>query len=569
MSFNTGNNTLDSLVYSSWFGLHGSPVQLTYSFLTRSPGNATADDRNGFRAMSATQESAVRDALSKWSSVANITFTETVSNTGNLQFGTNNQGSDSSAYAYLPASGVTSLAMYTNTQNSYNSVFTPGTYGPTVLIHEIGHLLGLKHPGDYDSTGATTAGPFLPAATDNGDYTQMSYNHPTSWSINRTYATTPMLYDIQAMQYLYGANMSYHAGDDTYAFTSGSAPLCVWDAGGNNTFDFSACFGGTTINLNAGTFSETAYGLKNVSIAYGVTVQKAIAGSGGSTIYANDAGNTLVGGNGADVFHEGGGNDTISGGAGVDTVVFEGTFARYSITSTAAGLTVSGDGLDLLSGVETLRFDDRTVQVSDLAGALAGTAGNDRLTAPAGNVSIDGGAGLDTVVFGGNVSAYHVTANAGTVTVSGNGVTDLLVNVERLAFADGALALDTQTGTAGQVYRLYEATLERAPDAGGMGFWLAARDNGVPMESLAHSFIASPEFVGKYGNLDNSAFVQQLYRNVLDREPDPSGFAWHVANLDHGVSRETTVLNFSESPEFIASLVGQIPVGVAYTPFVG
>lgn len=566
MSLNTGNNTLDSLIYDSWFGVRGTPVNLTYGFLTRAPANGTADDRNGFRAMTPSQENAVRDALSKWSAVANVTFTQTVSNAGNLQFGANNQGTDSSAYAYLPASGVTSLAMYTNTQNSYNSVFTPGTYGPSVLIHEIGHLLGLKHPGDYDSTGATADGPFLPDATDNGDYTQMSYNHPTSWSVNRTYATTPMLYDIQAIQYLYGANMSYHAGDDTYAFTSGNAPLCVWDAGGNNTFDFSACFGGTTINLNAGTFSETAYGMKNVSIAYGVAVQKAIAGSGGATIYANDLGNTLVGGNGADVFYEGGGNDTIAGAAGNDTVVFEGAFARYAITSTAAGLTVSGDGLDLLTGIETLRFDDRTVLVSDLASAVAGTAGNDRLTAPAGNVSIDGGAGLDTVVFGGSVAGYRVTASAGTVTVSGNGVTDVLVNVERLAFADGALALDTQAGATGQVYRLYEATLERAPEAGGLGYYLAALDRGVPLQTLAQGFIASPEFAAKYGALDNTAFVTQLYRNVLDRQPDAGGLVFHVANLDHGLARATAVLNFSESPEFIASLVGTIPVAVFYTP---
>ncbi|WEF34601.1 M10 family metallopeptidase C-terminal domain-containing protein [Pseudoduganella chitinolytica] len=335
MSSNTGNNSLDSLVYGSWYGQLGTPVQLTYSFLTRAPVNASAEDRNGFVAMSATQQAAVRDALAKWASVTNLTFTETVRNTGNLQFGTNDQGDSSSAYAYLPEAGVSTLAMYTNNQDAYNSVFTPGTYGPAVLLHEIGHLLGLKHPGNYDSTGSTIDGPFLPEATDNGDYTQMSYNEPSSWAINRHYATTPMLYDIQAIQYLYGANMSWHAGTDVYTFTNSVAPQCIWDAGGDNTFDFSGCTGATIINLNAGSFSETAPGLNNVSIAYGVTVRTAIAGAGGATIYANDLGNVLRGGQGTDVFHEGGGNDTVDGGDGADTVVFEGTYAQHAVLRAA------------------------------------------------------------------------------------------------------------------------------------------------------------------------------------------------------------------------------------------
>jgi len=570
MSLATGNNAIDALVYNSWTGVAGASVTLTYSFLTRSPSGASADDRNGFRAMTEAQQGAVREALAKWAAVANVTFEQTASG-GNLQFGSNDQGRESSAYAYLPGLGVTSLAMYTNTQNAYNSVFTPGSYGPAVLVHEIGHLLGLKHPGDYDSTGGGSAGPFLPAATDNGDYTQMSYDQPTSWNVNRHYATTPMLYDIQAIQYLYGANTSWHAGDDVYAFAADATPQCIWDAGGNNTIDFSACTGATLINLNAGSFSETAPGLNNLSIAYGVAVHGAVGGSGGTTIFANDLGNLLRGGAGTDVFHEGGGNDTIDGGAGQDTVVFEGSFARYTVAASAAGVTVGGDGdgSDTLVGIELLQFADQVVRVADLAGAPGaapvGTAGNDRLAAPDASVTIDGGAGLDTVVFGGKVADYQLGRGAMGVTVSGNGIEDVLIGVERLAFADGGLALDLTDGGAGQLYRLYQATFDRAPDPGGLAYWLAHQEAGLALESIAASFVGSPEFVNANGRLDDAAYVTRLYQNVLGREPDEGGFAWHLNMLAHGVSRAQELLHFSESAELIAELAPTLPVGVLYT----
>lgn len=567
MSINTGNNSLDSLVYGAWYGGTGQPVRLTYSFLTRAPANASAEDRTGFGAMSGTQQAAVRDALAKWAGVANVTFTETIANMGNLQFGTNDQGDSSSAYAYLPEAGVSSLTMYTNNQDSYNSIFTPGTYGPSVLIHEIGHMLGLKHPGNYDSTGTTIDGPFLPAATDNGDYTQMSYNEPTSWAVNRHYATTPMLYDIQAIQYLYGANMSWHAGADVYTFTSSVAPQCIWDAGGANTFDFSACTGATIINLNAGTFSETAPGLQNISIAYGVAVTTAIAGAGSATIYANALGNSLIGGAGNDVFHEGAGSDIVRGGAGSDTVVFTSTYAHYLVSSSPSGVTVSGDGVDFLTDVETLRFSDRTIRVSELPQSLGGTVGDDRLVAPATNVIIDGGAGIDTVTFQGRAADYQLQKSTNGVTVSGSGVNDVLVNVERVQFSDRAMAVDLADGHGGQLYRLYEVAFDRTPDPSGLGFWLSALDRGVTLKSIAGSFITSPEFLKLYGQTDNAAYLTLLYANALGREPDAPGFAWHLNNLEHGLAREQVLLDFSESVEFKASVVGVAPAGVEYQLF--
>src|SRR5450830_1134977 len=293
MSLTTGNNSIDSLVSSSWNAKAGQSVALTYSFLTSVPSDATADDASGFAAMTAVQQQGVRTALAAWAAVANISFTE-VGGNGNIQIGTNNQGQQSSGYAYLP-DGSSSTALYTNNQDSYNFSFANGGFGLSVLIHELGHTLGLKHPGNYNSTGGDIDGPFLPAATDNIDYSQMSYNVGAGFKLNGNYGITPMLYDIQAMQYLYGANMNYHTGADTYSFSKNAALQCIWDAGGTDTFDFSACSGATVINLNAGTFSSTAPGYHNISIAYNVTIERAIAGSGGSTIYANAAGNVITG----------------------------------------------------------------------------------------------------------------------------------------------------------------------------------------------------------------------------------------------------------------------------------
>ena len=101
MATTTGINSLDALLDSSWASSAGTAVTLTYSFLIAAPADASTEDAKGFKPMTAAQQAAVKVALDSWAAVANITFTQ-VGAGGNIQVGTNDQGDDSSAYAYLP-----------------------------------------------------------------------------------------------------------------------------------------------------------------------------------------------------------------------------------------------------------------------------------------------------------------------------------------------------------------------------------------------------------------------------------------------------------------------------------
>lgn len=135
--------------------------------------------------------------------------------------------------------------------------------------------------------------------------------------------------------------------------------------------------------------------------------------------------------------------------------------------------------------------------------------------------------------------------------------------MERVQFADAKVALDI-SGSAGQAFRLYEAALNRTPDAPGLGFHMAGLDAGASLIQVAQGFINSPEFQQKYGAVDNAGYVNLLYQNVLGRLPDADGQAYHMGRLTAGISRSEVLVGFSESPENQAALMGIMEAGMVY-----
>jgi hypothetical protein len=183
---------------------------------------------------------------------------------------------------------------------------------------------------------------------------------------------------------------------------------------------------------------------------------------------------------------------------------------------------------------------------------------------------VDGGIGIDTLIYSGKRANFTIERSASGVTVTDNagaeGV-DTLVNVERVRFADTSVALDID-GHGGQAYRIYQAAFNRVPDSVGVGFWISMLDKGISLEAVAGAFVNSSEWAGMYGaSLTNAAVVDKLYTNILHRAPDAGGAAFWTHALDINAASLAQVLQgFSESAENQNGLIDVIGQGFTYTP---
>lgn len=261
----------------------------------------------------------------------------------------------------------------------------------------------------------------------------------------------------------------------------------------------------------------------------------------------------------------------LSAGATQDTSIGYAGFARGSMDGIFLGS--SSNGVDLIHSALGSGFASTAhATYSGDAGrnTLLGAAGNDTFTGNGGNDLIDGGAGKDIAIYSGKRSDYTIKkTDAGMLITDARGTdgADTVGNVELLRFADFNVSLDID-GTAGKVYRLYQAAFDRTPDTGGLGYWIAQMDNGMALNEVARQFFASPEAQAQYGtNPDFNTLINAMYDNVLHRAPDTSGAAYWMARLNTGLSTAGMLVEFSESAENRAALVGVMENGFAYTPF--
>lgn len=340
---------------------NSSKRTITYSLLSSAPAAGTLGgsptDLNGWQAMDATQAAGVRAAFAYYEKILDVDFVEVASNTGNLNFAMNTQAS-SAGYAYSPQSLYGKTYVYLAKNQATNNNFAEGSYGWLTMIHEIGHAMGLKHPGDYNAGGGGGEAPFLPAATDSKRYSAMSYNQPADIPAG-VHARTMMLYDIGALQYLYGTGSNTN---QTFAFGDSDTNTLqtLWASGDSNTLDFSSTTSATglTINLNDGEFSSLGALSNNLALAYGARIDALRLGSGAATVTGNEYGNDIyvedglvnfTGGSGNDRFIFNGGNQSdlsISGGSVSGFYTFNSYDVTEDIVQTGAALAASTAGVD-------------------------------------------------------------------------------------------------------------------------------------------------------------------------------------------------------------------------------
>lgn len=451
--------TRDNYHWGTTLGAAQGPI--SFGFRTSAPGySVTGEDVQGtFTTFSAAEQTAARAALALWASVANITFTDLGNSNGaTIEFANYRSSTDQSeAFAFYPVpTADTSSASYmgdvfVNTYYASTINDNPGTYEFMTLIHEIGHALGLEHPGNYNAGSGQTITYANNAAyvEDTRMYTLMSYFAETNTGGHfSVYNETPMLADIAAIQRLYTANTATHAGDSTYGFNSnagspfaiGSASqhvvFTIWDGGGTDTMDFSGYSQNQTIDMNAEHFSSVGGDTYNVSIAQGVSIEMAIGGAGVDTIIGNALDNTINGGAGADMMAGGLGNDTYVVDNAGDTVI-ENANEGTDIVNASISFTLAANVENLiLTGNANI---NGTGNSGD--NAIIGNSGNNTLYGLGGNDSIDGGAGADTMIGGIGNDTYYVdnagdvvteNANEGTDTVYSTVLFRLGANVENL-----------------------------------------------------------------------------------------------------------------------------------------
>jgi serralysin len=328
----SGVASIDALLndFNAWVHLAPSTGNTVYYTFSITSGTKPGD--TGIVAFNTSQKEAARQVMAHAATVTGIQFVETADGSAaDIHFATKDLERSGyctydMAYSLDHTNTVVSLTynayVYLNKFKSTMVNPESGSEGYQVLLHEVGHALGLKHPFESSSEAPGK----LASSLDNTDNTVMSY----TWT--GAYKTTFQSYDLAALAYLYGGD---GLGGTNYSVSSSSG-------------------GGSTIG-GGSTGGSTGDGGNNKLT--GTTANDQMFGYAG-----NDK---LNGGDGDDILIGGEGIDMLTGGSGADAFVFD----NFSSSGASAA-----DKITDFKVSEGDKFSFDTSIFTSLAGGIA--AGN-------------------------------------------------------------------------------------------------------------------------------------------------------------------------------------------------
>ena len=361
---------------------------------------------DGYRPFTEEQRAEARDSIELWDDLIPQEFRETNGLGADIQFA--NSADPAQAYAYYPIGGrgwkfQSDVFIADPDLNVTNAWLGFGGYGATTLVHELGHALGLSHPGayNYNPNLDLTYANYAEYAQDSEQYSIMSYwnmaetsNQPfaggiVDWStLYYNNPQTPLVHDILAIQATYGADPTTRTGDTVYGWNSTAGNevydfslnlfpyLAIYDAGGNDTIDMSGANASVFIDLNEGAFSSGAAAVPDADVVNAARAELPFAAGQVSQATMDYYGN-LVPQLYADVI------EFETGVSGIGTTSHDNIAIAYG---TVIENAIGSSERDLLVGN----------QVDNI---LNGGAGDDVLIGGAGADTLIGGEGADLFII--------------------------------------------------------------------------------------------------------------------------------------------------------------------------